>query len=383
MLQCHDIDALMMDWLYGELDPEAARQVETHVEGCSRCEAELAAFERTRDLFRQVPAEEPPSAITAMLMREAASRAAPATDSKQRGGGGIGGWLSGLFAPLMHPAAAALATLVLVAGVAGTLYLRRGDDQFARTEVDTSDSRDIATASPPPSPKADPAPETKPEVAAALADSEAAQEGGTGAGSTVAGSGLKFDGRSDRTADLLNRERDKALRDESKLDLKKATIEPRLAKKNKRRHKSKPNVVATNAVSGGDVSPNQEGFVGGAKQAQQGTTAYGAYRDDPSAGLDAWARDKQTELTAAYKKENCLRAAKIANDIRDRNPRFYKRETSELEAVKRCRPYVEKERSRRRVARSKAAGGGAKASKAAEKARAAPDDAFDEPAESK
>ena len=43
MLNCNDIDGLMMDRLYSELADDRAHAFEAHVEGCARCQGEASA----------------------------------------------------------------------------------------------------------------------------------------------------------------------------------------------------------------------------------------------------------------------------------------------------------------------------------------------------
>ena len=140
MLECNQIDGLMMDWLYDELDPASAARVADHVEACDRCTAEAGAIRRTREAFQSLSDAEPPAAVSAILLHEAARRAPaaaaeaharPAAADSPSSSGSLGqrlrAWLRPLF---LHPAAAAVCTLVLVAGVAGTLYVRHGWDMM-------------------------------------------------------------------------------------------------------------------------------------------------------------------------------------------------------------------------------------------------------------
>lgn len=119
--ECSKIDELMMDFLYQELDADAATQVKAHVDGCARCGAELASLSRTRETVRGLPDLEPPPKISALLLHEAAKR-------KPQGAAAAGGiWEAILrfFGPIQaHPAWAAAASVVLVAGIAGYLAKR-------------------------------------------------------------------------------------------------------------------------------------------------------------------------------------------------------------------------------------------------------------------
>lgn len=365
MLQCRDIDALMMDWLYGELDPQQAQSFSTHVEDCTRCHSELAAYERTRELVGGLPTEEPPPALSALLIREAATRSAsPKTESTHQGG--FLAWLGKLFQPLQHPALAAVATLVLVAGVAGTLYLRDGEDQFAEPEV-------ASTAAPPQSDEADeadsPAAPAPPPVTADQADKAAETTALAAPTSTDDNQASDNKNRGDvaRRADLLE-----AKKEEVAADL--------LAKSKERRQrkgKSRPapkkaykDKLEANAVSGGDPLPlaneataPEPTFEGGQSAADR---PYRAYRDRP----DAWVNAQQLRITEAYNRNDCVTAARIANDILDRSPELYTKRTKKLEAVKRCKVYVQREKSKRAVARKKR--GTTSSSKAAGKAKRAP-----------
>ncbi|MCG8422426.1 MAG: zf-HC2 domain-containing protein [Proteobacteria bacterium] len=126
MSSCNDINALMMDWLYDELEPDRRAEFDQHLTGCANCHAEVDALNSTRAALRALPDEEPPPSLSAILLHEAA-RHAPRADANDRQ---AGPWsrLLALFQPMLaHPAATAIATLVLVAGVAGTLFFRGVD----------------------------------------------------------------------------------------------------------------------------------------------------------------------------------------------------------------------------------------------------------------
>jgi negative regulator of sigma E activity len=146
MLDCSKIDELMMDWLYQELDESSSARVAEHVHGCARCSAEASALQRTRAAFRDLSPVDPPMAVSAILMHEAARRAPAVAVAAPRAGGAEDGFWARVrswFRPIMlHPAAAAVAMLVLVAGVAGTLYVRHGDEM-----ADTQDLKLPVTAS--------------------------------------------------------------------------------------------------------------------------------------------------------------------------------------------------------------------------------------------
>ncbi len=143
MSKCKEIDALLIDRLYGELDETAAARFDTHVGDCGGCQSELDALSATREVFRDLPELEPPSSLSAILLHEAAkqapARAVAAVTPADASPGLIARITSWLTPIMQHPAMAAAAMLVLVVGVAGTMYLR-GDSKVAQPEYATGTS---------------------------------------------------------------------------------------------------------------------------------------------------------------------------------------------------------------------------------------------------
>ena len=72
MSQCSQFDDQLLDLLYEELSEADARAMRAHAEQCPRCEAELGAFGQVRSAARSLPMVEPPSAVTAKLLYQAA-----------------------------------------------------------------------------------------------------------------------------------------------------------------------------------------------------------------------------------------------------------------------------------------------------------------------
>lgn len=88
---------------------------------------ELAGFRDLRAMLADASDEEPSAAVSNKLLALAAQHA-PKPKTEPRG---VFAWLGNLMMPLVaHPGLAAAAALVLVAGVAGTLYIK-GDVQIA------------------------------------------------------------------------------------------------------------------------------------------------------------------------------------------------------------------------------------------------------------
>jgi hypothetical protein len=136
-----DIDALLIGALYGELTPAEEARLAAHLESHPADRGALDDLKRARQAVRESrifdQQLEPPQAVSALLLQEAhrrAPKAPPASGEKES-------WFfrfTRVF--LAHPAMAAAAMLVLVVGVAGTLYMKKGD-QFADQEVAAPTSR--------------------------------------------------------------------------------------------------------------------------------------------------------------------------------------------------------------------------------------------------
>lgn len=434
MLECKEIDGLMMDWLYQELAPSEADRVTAHVGGCARCTAEVDALRRTRAVFRDLAHDEPPASVSAILLHEAARRAPAAGSARAEGSffSRLLGWFQPVFA---HPAAAAVATLVLVAGVAGTLYVRRGSE-LAESE------RPARSASTPPSAAsieldpevvppsgaaepaaADPAPgaATTPEqpkdgYVADVLDAEGQAELRKQADSKS----LARRDRSDKNAGFAHAgDDDLDAWDAPKKKKAPAPTKPQTPAKTSRKPAPEPMLEqsakremmrggeAANAVSGADLADGRSsvGGLGSApaapttaptasaststrtpNDADASTEAYRPYRDQKklTAAEVKWLSGQESKLSSAVKAKRCRDAASIANDILDRNADYYTKRVAGSKTVQPCSWYVSDETRRRRVSRSKGAGAGPQGAHAApqQKAKArAEDEAAAETAE--
>jgi hypothetical protein len=119
MAHCTTFDLLLVDWLYDELEPAEAARFTRHIDGCDACWQTAEAMTRIRALMRELPEEPPPEAVSSRILHQAAEQAA---GTRRRG---LWSWLAGSLEMVWaHPAAAALASLVLIAGVAGALFTR-------------------------------------------------------------------------------------------------------------------------------------------------------------------------------------------------------------------------------------------------------------------
>src|SRR5689334_5340832 len=136
MVDRNDIDALLIGSLYGELSSADEARLKAHLESHPADRTALDGLVRTRDAVRAsrifAVQAEPPQSVSALLLQEAARRA-PRESAGE-------GWFARLRRSfLMSPAMAAAAMLVLVLGVAGTLYLRQGD-HFAAPQLTATES---------------------------------------------------------------------------------------------------------------------------------------------------------------------------------------------------------------------------------------------------
>ncbi len=143
MLDRQDIDALLVGALYGELSSSDQERLTTHLEAHPADRNALDDLKSAQQVIRTKVASsrifelqlEPPQAISAQLLQEAAHRApkvrAAASDAPAREG-----WFARFVQSFVrHPAMAAAATLVLVVGVAGSIYLRTGEKGMVEPTV--------------------------------------------------------------------------------------------------------------------------------------------------------------------------------------------------------------------------------------------------------
>ncbi|HEX3475018.1 MAG TPA: hypothetical protein VHT91_08250 [Kofleriaceae bacterium] len=135
MVDRTDIDALLIGALYGELTPADEARLMAHLESHPADRTALDDLTRTRAAVRDSRILafqlDPPQAISALLLQEAARRAPRAVTDR----GEAATWFHRFVRSFAaHPAMAAAATLVLVSSVAGLLYLR-GTDQYARPDA--------------------------------------------------------------------------------------------------------------------------------------------------------------------------------------------------------------------------------------------------------
>jgi hypothetical protein len=144
-----EIDALLISALYGELTPADEARLTAHLESHPADRTALADLTHTRATFRDsrilTVQLEPPQSVSALLLQEAARRA-PKRE--------VAGWFHRFTRSFMlHPAMAAAAMLVLVVGVAGTLYVRSGDQFSGATAPEVARNLEAPVAATAPEPE--------------------------------------------------------------------------------------------------------------------------------------------------------------------------------------------------------------------------------------
>ncbi len=113
--------------LYGELGGDEERALRARVSADAALSGQLAEMEQVRELYRGLEDEEPPSRLSAQLMAAAAARGAVSAPAES-----APGWWARFVAwaqpVLARPGLAAAMSVLLIAGVASVLLVRRGAD---------------------------------------------------------------------------------------------------------------------------------------------------------------------------------------------------------------------------------------------------------------
>jgi hypothetical protein len=150
-MTCSDVNDKLIDYLYGELDPDAARAVEEHARGCDACAAALKGFSATLVSTRsalQGPLDQRPPARVAARVRRQARRAGEIWPVAL-----LRACVRWLERPLLLPVLGAAAIAVL--GI--TLQLRSRPDlseRYALGPPPSASSPEVSTVRPAPEPAA-------------------------------------------------------------------------------------------------------------------------------------------------------------------------------------------------------------------------------------
>ena len=378
MIERIDIDALLIGALYGELTPADEARLSAHLESHPADRSALDGMRTTRQavLESRILAVQldPPQSISALLLQEAARRAPKVAVAKPEREEGWFARFVNSFA--RHPAMAAAAMLVVVVGVGGLLYSRKGN-QFAEQTVDS-----------------------RAEIVAAGSAAAAPAEEKPGVSNDL----LKKDTGTDSfRVDLVDQNAkapekkleggievhtpDPTVKDfpaDDKVDAKKVelakNVEQQQAKGQVAFEAKKKSVPAgkpvtktsvesldeedtiamqrqgyANAVTGAGTSagsgspmppqvattaPRNEKETTGAKPEPPKQEA----KQDPS--LLAWAKDQHTRAQALAAKGQCAEAGKLAAQISTRAPEYYNASVVSDRALKQCTAYINAERER-------------------------------------
>ena len=375
MVDRTDLDALLIGALYGELTPADEARLTAHLASHPADRTALEDLTHTRDAVRASGLHavwlEPPQAVSARVLQEAARRAPAAQAS----------WFHRFVRSLTaHPALAAAMTIVLVAGVASTLYVRRADkfgevsesDRAAvavQSRVEQSAPVPTATAAPVVAPVPVPAAPSSEGSAAGGGDAPAAEATETGKNAAVAlresakagapqkpvaksrpPSGMVVDSRALEPKDL----------DE---EAPRARTVSKLAKQDdsalRRQTASGPPAGALGGNPSTLGEANQapaQGFAAPAAAAPPPppAPAHAEIADDKSDGApSSWAQRQRDQVIAYVHANNCRAAAAAAVEIYNRAPDFYESNIATDREIKPCLPYVTSERAR--VDRARAA----------------------------
>lgn len=354
MVEVQDIDALLIGALYGELTPADEARLAAHLESHPTDRTALEQLTHARGLVKPYLSElvEPPQAISALLLQEAVRRA----PAKKREASGEDSWFTRFIRSFMaHPAMAAAAMLVVVIGVAGTMYMRKGSDQFAEekaadTQVALERTLDKSVAAPPPAQAPAAAPVVGGGNAAAgsgsaygadlaFKDAEGQQGAARGRELDIAKNKVAAaEAKAERAAAhkgiqvketqsaLMPREMAEAPMDDKKADPAPAT-------------KQDADQQTRTGAPGG---PAMGSVANGAPAAPAPAPAKTVARDgDNNSTNDAgWTKTEHARAIAFVKAGKCDDAAKVAVEISQRDPDYYAANVATDRALKPCMPNI-------------------------------------------
>lgn len=373
MLERQEIDSLLIGRLYGELTAADDARLNAHLESHPADKSALVGLTSARNAVREsrflTVQLEPPQAISALLLQEA-SRRAPA---KAIGEQAKESWFARFVSSFArHPAMAAAAMLVLVVGVAGTLYVRGGKDKFAAEQsTRTFGANEKALA-----PAAAPAIEADHgaiEEAKAL-ENKAGSSFEASLADPAAATDTK-DVKADSFAGGAGASRDQAKEtpEAKKQEAPRPAAAPEPTKPANRTYigvqsERAPQPKELEIATGGD----------GDTRARKGAVAPGGLADgerrDPVVATPApppppttrapttvvrggedglkdksekpadeetsWAREQTVKVSNAVKANNCKEAASLAVQLYTRNPAFYKDNVENDRELKKCGTYI-------------------------------------------
>jgi hypothetical protein len=376
-------DEKLVDLVYDELAGAELAALERHVESCEACGAELARLSGTRQVFSGLADRDPPAAVRASILEQAASashvRAAQA-EAAPKAAAAPGLWsrfVDRWLRPAMaHPALAAAATLVLILGVAGALRWQGGTmaveriaqpaapsaDELAEPSAAVADSIDDEAEAV--SEYASPSQEAQEQPKAAEVDEDSlgavasepprpqpprrasrpreAQGGGAGqlemrresAADVASGAGDAFEGTAQRSRATAGRAARGA---PAPAEREVAAPERRFAEPPP--PQPEPTPPAAESATRDRAAPAAPPAATDDADAEQAPS--------PEDAREAWLREMTERLAAAARAERCGEAAALANDLRERAPAYYRERLEGAGVLAPCRDAIEAERQRR------------------------------------
>lgn len=373
MVERPDIDALLIGALYSELTPADEARLAAHFESHPGDRTALAVMTDTRQAVRESRILQvhfdPPQAISALLLQEAARRAPKKVEQKEPSEGWFARFMRSFVA---HPAMAAAAMLVIVIGVAGTMYVRKGN-QFAEKTYDTrapaaGSSAATSTITADPTTPVDEARELQKEAGSAYvvdlaATTEEADSGKLGsADPTKTNRGIELKRPALEPKELPERQK----------VAKKPAPRPTIATKSgaastedgfAAEGRAKPtDAPLENAPQAAPPSPPPPGA---AAKAKDKTVRLEDAKPEVKADGSQVVRDLHVRLVNQVKAGNCREAASLAIQIVNRDRAYYLQNVEGDRSVKPCIAYISAEREREAERTQK---------------RAAPKQRLDEPA---
>ena len=387
MLERQDIDALLIGALYGELTPADEARLNAHLESHPTDKSALADLTSARSTIREsrflTVQIEPPQAISALLLQEASrsapARAVAAEPPKES-------WFHRFVTSFArHPAMAAAAMLVVVVGVAGTMYLRNGKSQFAEQTAQTfeRDRAPVAGA-----PAAEPA---KAESINALEEAKGLQDRAGSAYSATLAEGAAADPKptdakatakverpredvvankaaSTRTYIGVQTERPpepKELEQQAPRDFGGASFDGELSRRGKGgstttnntrtpppavvidTRNEKRDSVATPAPPPPRTPQAAPRGAVGTGGAPGGAGGEDALKDKSIENEETtWAREQHTKVSNAVKAKNCKDATALAVALSNRAPAYYSQNVENDRDLKLCMTYINAEREK-------------------------------------
>jgi hypothetical protein len=358
VLDRQDIDALLVGALYGELSSTDQERLTSHLEAHPADRNALDNLKSAQQVIRTKLASsrifelqlDPPQAISAQLLQEAARRA---PRMKHVDPVANGGWFARFFHVFVaHPAMAAAATLVLVVGVAGSIYLHTGDKGMVEPTVGQLAAPAAASkeeAADPTSPRGASAGSATDAVPVALAEDkprEAVQPSSAGAVGGAAATGKAGAVAMTESPKLEPARRPaKASPKAAYVETDNGELQPKdldeaqFAKSDKKAadRRMDPATVAGAPAAAAPASNDARATAHASMPAPPPPAE--APKAAPVSNY-AWAKDQHARVAALVRAGRCQEAAPLAVAIKSRDPDYYNSFVATDRALKPCMQYV-------------------------------------------